>query len=342
MTSTERERETATQEGDAREPDRFDAKAGRAPSSFAPLRLQPSLEVRAEGRYRVDELMAFHDRAFVESAYAAALGRAPSREELSETLADLRSLRREKIEIVEDLIASEEGRRVRAGERVAGVARPGWKRRARGLPFVGYLWELLASVLRLPVAQRHGREFEAYALAQQQLIADHVNAQARTIDEAFKSFQRQIDATNERFALRCDELLGLVEESRARAEESGARVEEARARIEESRALIEELRALAEESRALAEESRALVNDSIAAVSVLSDALASFAERQSGLDRRLDAQHEFLAREQHAIVEAQKAALVEIEARLKDALAAHARATPEPPAAGGEGGAGGA
>jgi hypothetical protein len=248
---------------------------------FAPLRLQVALEPRADARYHVDQLLSFHDRAFVESAYAATLGRAPTNDELSVTLGDLRTSRREKREIVEDLIGSEEGALVGARERVEGIAQSGWKRRVRSLPVIGYLWQLLASVARLPVALRHQREFEAYALAQQQLILEHVNyTQERALDKARDEIRR---------------LVGLI-------------------------------------------------GDAQAAVSLLSDALAGLAARQAeahaDLARRIDAtrsevesridaaresiidtQQEFLTREQHAIVEAQKAALAEIEGRLAETLA---------------------
>jgi hypothetical protein len=224
------------------------------PRTFAPLRLQVALEPRADARYDVDQLLSFHDLAFVESAYAATLGRAPMTDELSATLADLRAARREKREIIEDLIESEEGERVGARARVDGVEGAGWKRRVRSLPVVGYLWQLLASLARLPVAQRHQREFESYALAQQQLIADHINTQGRAWDAASDEFHR-------------------------------------------------------------------LIKDAQAAVSLLSDALATLAARQAEARARIDSQQEYLTREQYAIVEAQKAALAEIEGRLAETLA---------------------
>ncbi|MDT7541195.1 MAG: hypothetical protein QOE33_1099 [Acidobacteriota bacterium] len=241
MTSPEKDTATTTHD---------DSRATQ-PRVFAPLRLQVALEPRADARYRVDQLLAFHDRAFVESAYAATLGRVPTHDELSATLADLRDARRDKREIVEDLIESEEGARVGARARVEGVEGAGWKRRARSLPVIGYLWQLLAGIARLPLAQRHQREFDAYVLAQQQIIVDHLN-------------------------------------------EKGPFAE------------------------------------ALAAISLLSDALAGLAARQAEardhFARRMDAQQEFLTQEQHAIVEAQKVALAEIEGRFADALSAQADA----------------
>jgi hypothetical protein len=289
--------DAATMSGDART---------TQPRTFALLRLQAALEPRAGARYHVDQLFAFHDRAFVESAYAATLGRAPTDDELSATLADLRTSRREKRKIVEDLIESQEGAQCGARSRVDGIEGAGWKRRARRLPVIGYLWQLLASVARLPVSLRHQREFETYALAQQQLIAEHFNAQARAWDEQARARDAATD------------------ELRRRADSEGG----------ELRAMTNELRRMTDELRrrldAEGDELRRLFDDAHAAVCLLSDALASLTTRQAearaDFERGLDGQQEFLTREQFVIVEAQKAALAEIEGRLSETLAIQADA----------------
>jgi hypothetical protein len=246
--------------------------------SITPLRLQDALAPRADARYHVEELFSFHDRAFVESAFAAALSRAPTARELEATLAELRASRRSKSEIIEDLCETEEGRRVGARERIVGVGEAGWKRRVRRLPVVGYLWQLLSSVVRLPTALRHRQEFETYALAQQQLIADHFNEQQRRLARLF------------------DEQ-GLLLHAQ------------------------------------LADELHRAVADANAAISILADALAEMSARlseaQHGVERRLNAQQDFLTQEQHAIVEAQKAVLAEIEARLGEVLETRDRALAE-------------
>lgn len=259
------------------EPEQPDYEAATL-SSLPLLRLQSVFKPRADGRCRVEELLMYHDRAFVESAYAATLGRAPEASELAATLADLRASRRGKIEIIEDLARSPEGARAGASERIEGIGGADWKRRVRRLPVVGYLWQLLSSIVRLPVALRHRQEFETYALAQQQLIADHFNEQQQQLAWFF----------------------------------------------DEQRMIL---------YRHIADELQRAVADANAATSMLSDALAELSGRLSdarhGFDLRLDAQQEFLTREQQAIVEAQKAVLAEIEMRLGEAQAARDRALSE-------------
>ena len=308
------------------------AAAARVDQAGAPLRLQAELEPRGDGRYRAEELFAFHDRAFVENAFRAALGRAPDAAELEATLSDLRAARRGKREIVEDLVFSEEGRRGGARARVRGVADPRLRRRVRALPVVGYLWQLLAGLARLPRLMRHQREFEAYALAQQQLIADRLNEQER---HGAASVAEQLRLALERLD---GDVLGSIADAReavfmlsdALASLSARHAADA-ARYAEDAARRERIEAhtaarLDTHQRGIEELQRAL-NSQQGALEV----------QTRGVDeqrRRLDAQEEFLIQEQRAIVEAQKAALAEVEERLREAEATARRAldalAPEP------------
>jgi hypothetical protein len=296
-----------------------DDQAPGAVASSPVLRLQAALDPRAFVRCRVEELFVFHDRAFVESAYAATLGRAPDDAEMAATLADLRAARRDKREIIEDLCASEEGARVGAQSRVAGVGASVWQRRARRLPFIGYLWQLVAGVARLPTALRHQREFESFALAQQQLIADFINEQQRRLDDERQQLieqQRQLEEQQRRIS----------EEHWRLAESLDERLSLAQRRLDE----LDEHRA--EFSRALA-DFRLAVTDAHEAISMLCDAVATLDTRQADerahLEARLEAQEEFSISEQHAIVEAQKAVLAEIEERVAEADAVRRRALEE-------------
>ncbi|MCA1815117.1 MAG: hypothetical protein LC746_01685 [Acidobacteria bacterium] len=271
-------------------------------TSPPPLRLQEPLDPRTFAGCRAEELFAFHDRAFVESAYAAALGRAPDAGELRATLADLRGGRRDKREIVADLCASEEGARVGAGARVVGVGAPGFGRRLRRAPLVGYVWRLLASLARLPTALRHQREFELYTLAQQQQIADFVNDGRRRHDEQLRLLGLRLD---EEIARAHADLRGAVADAHEAVSMLSDAVATLDARQAEERAHLEAL--IAEQRHALEGHQRAL-------------------EAQR---RRLDAQEEFSVQEQHAIVEAQKAVLAEIESRLTESHEARRRALEE-------------
>src|SRR5438105_2361967 len=71
------------------------------------LELQPRAERSEAERYQLDDLLRYHDRAFVANAYAALRKRPPTPAELTYALDDLRSGRRGKIEIVEGLLAAQ-------------------------------------------------------------------------------------------------------------------------------------------------------------------------------------------------------------------------------------------
>jgi hypothetical protein len=293
------------------------------------LRLQNALDARAFVRCRVEELFVFHDRAFVESAFAATLGRAPDDAEMAATLADLRAARRDKREIIEDLCASNEGARAGAQVRVEGVGARGWQRRARRLPFIGYLWQLVAGVARLPTALRHQREFESFTLAQQQLIADFINEQQRRFDDE----RRRLDAEQRRL----DEQQRQLEEQQRRISEEHWRLAESLGeRLSLVQHRLDELDGhRAEFSRALA-DFRLAVTDAHEAISMLCDAVATLDARQADerahLEEqrlRLEAQEEFSVQEQRAIVEAQKAVLAGIEERVAESDAVRRRALEE-------------
>jgi hypothetical protein len=312
---TSETRVTSAEADAAARGDHSDAVA-RDDHAHVPSRSQGKIEPRADGRYRVEELFALHDRAFVESAFRAALGRAPEAAEMEATLSDLRAARRDKREIVEDLVFSAEG--AAGGARVEGVSDSRLKRRARGWPIVGYLWQLLSGLARLPRLMRHQREFEAYAHAQHQLIAERLNEQERRgqefIAEQFRLGLRRFDAdlvasiddAREAVFMLSDALAALAA-LHAQAVERREQIEaQFIARLDTHQQGIEELQhTLNARQRALDEQQRQRLDDQ---------------------QRRLDAQEEFLIQEQRAIVEAQKAALAEIEERLRDAEASARRA----------------
>ncbi len=264
-----------------------EAERGRPLPPTERLRLQPPFAVSADGRYHVSQLLSFHDRPFVEAAFAAALAREADPAEVAATLADLRAGRRTKLEIIESLTDSVEGRAARAAERIEGVARAGGSHKLRGLPLVGGVWRVVALVARLPQIVRHQQQFEVYTMAQLQLVAEHVNEQQA----------RLADFVNGR----ADEVVGHVNSLHR---DTADYVNEQRQRIHDY----------------INDELRPVLADATDAVSMLSDALAAMRARVEEQQLRLDAQEEFLVQEKHEIVEAQKTALAEMEGRLNALL----------------------
>lgn len=136
------------------------------------LDLQSQTGFSSSDEYHVDDLLQYHGRHFVECAHLALLKRAAAASELDRFTEELRIGRKSKTDILEALHACAEGRAAQIG--LSGLPSSGAKRFAR-LPFVGHFLRVLKGVWRLPVLMDNQRRFEAYALARQQDIAEHVN-----------------------------------------------------------------------------------------------------------------------------------------------------------------------
>lgn len=282
------------------------------------LRLQPPFALSEDGRYHVSQLLSFHDRPFVEVAFTATLRREGDPAAVAETLADLRAGRRTKLDIIESLIGSDEGRAARAGERIAGVEREkqGFAQRLRGLPLVGGVWRVAALVVRLPQLVRHQQELETYTTAQLQLITDHFNAQSERTHDQLQLIATHLD---ERRGLLADFVNGRVDEVVGHV---NSLHRDTVGHVNNSRQLsadyVNEQRQRIHDY--INDELRPVLADATDSVSMLSDALAAMRARVEEQQLRLDGQEEFLVQEKHEIVEAQKTALAEMEARLNALL----------------------
>ena len=170
-----------------------------AAPQLEPLVLQPELQASGKEQYHIAELLRYHDQHFVESVYLAILGRKSSDAERARELAELRGRRAGKVEIIERLLAAQEKEGEKEGAsparrvRIEGLPSPVGRRLSR-VPVLGYALRLGRAILRLPVLMQHQQQFEFYALAQQQRIADYVNhAAQQQIDAA----QQQIHAAQQ-------------------------------------------------------------------------------------------------------------------------------------------------
>jgi hypothetical protein len=151
------------------------ADTGDAPRTgvrIKPLVLHRDAPARIKDEYHVEELLRYHDGYFIGNAYRALLGRTPSDAERALELDDLRGGRASKVEIIERLSSSPEA--TARGVRIEGLPSPVMRRLGR-VPVLGYALRIASALVRLPVLMQHQQQFEIYALAQQQLIADHVN-----------------------------------------------------------------------------------------------------------------------------------------------------------------------
>jgi len=159
------------------------------------LALQP--EFVPQESYHVNDLLKYHDHQFVWNGYRALLKREPDEEGLSRHLAELRSGRANKIDILARLRYSIEGRRQDVP--IEGLRFTSMMRRAYRLPVIGYLFEWVVAVARLPSLIHGQRQHETYVIAQQERIAEQINETQRALmaplraqSELFESLKNAI------------------------------------------------------------------------------------------------------------------------------------------------------
>lgn len=157
-------------------------------NSFPQIKLQPDFQPHADHRYHVNDLLGYHDRAFVHAVYRAVLKRSPSETELLRDLKRLRSGDINKIDLLATLRFTPEGRA--KGVEVEGLVFPALIRRLGQLPLLGYVIRLGIAFVRLPNLIRDQREFGSYVLSQQEQIAEFVNQASARISECRHELSR--------------------------------------------------------------------------------------------------------------------------------------------------------
>jgi len=294
-----------------------------------PLVLQIGLQARVKDQYHVAELLQYHDRHFVESVYLALLGRQPFDAERARELAALRGGEASKIEIIERLLAaqgeeaesSSPARRVR----IEGLPSPVARRLSR-VPVLGSVLRLGRALLRLPVLMQHGQEFEIYALAQQQLIADYINGalpqllaeQRRNFDHANQTLQ-QIIAEQTKQAVALSTLERAVESATS---QTVIDLSQTRDVLEAVAMFSDALLDLSNSHANLQAQTGVQVQQIDAALTDLTQAITGQQRITEGIKREqhtlADAQQELLIQEQQAIVETQKVVLEELREELRE------------------------
>ena len=160
-----------------------------APRAAPELKLQPDFQPRSNNRYHISDLLRYHDRVFVDSAYRAILKRPPDATESARDLKRLRSGEFNKIDLLAALRYSNEGKA--KGVEVDGLTVPAMVRRLGQLPLVGYIIRWAIAVARLPNQVRDQREFAGYVLSQNQQIADFINAISAQVSRVEEMVSKQ-------------------------------------------------------------------------------------------------------------------------------------------------------
>ena len=328
-------------------------KAGPEGSSLRMPRLdlQPKRQLRDGQRYEVDELLRYHDRAFIENVYLAIFKRTPSDEELRNKLDDLRSGRRTKIEIIEKALAENNGQ---SSVVVTGLSSPTLRAIGRW-PIVGYWLRMLAGFARLPVLIQDQQQFEAHALGQQQQIVDYLNEVVPVIvgsNEVSSSAAGNLSTTIadaiESVTMLSDSLIDLsarqaelqtsfqheVEQLQvAQAQEAQSL---ARTQRKMQSELLAHLKQLQAEQMRLAEAQRQLHADIESIVEVQKAHQLALAEGQRSADESrqalqqaqratAEAQQEFLIQEQRVIVETQKIVFADLQQQIAELISEQKR-----------------
>jgi len=143
-------------------------RTGAAPSgaaepqpAYVPFALQVPFVADPAGRYRLADLLAYHDETFVRVAYLALLGREPDAAGLAHHVAALRA-GTSKVEILGRLLHSAEGR-----ARDVHVAQLSWRyllQRAYRVPVAGPVLQVAAAIFNGPAAIRNQRRFESHVM----------------------------------------------------------------------------------------------------------------------------------------------------------------------------------
>ncbi len=168
------------------------------------FRLQPDFQLNERDHYHVNELLRFHDSAFVRNACRAILKREPDAETYHRHLERLRTAAANKIDVLAALRYSPEGRL--KAVRVEGLLLPTIVRWFGRLPVIGYPVRLTIGLARLPNSIRHQQEFQAYSLVQQQQVVEHIDQIGTLVGEYLQKAVSAVQAREQDLADRLEEI----------------------------------------------------------------------------------------------------------------------------------------
>jgi len=176
--------------------------------------LQPPLEKRKQ--YQANDLLGFHDEAFIRNAYKVILKREPDDSGFVRYLENLRSGRYSKIDILRSLRFSSEGQK--ANVSIEGLGKLTYLRKLYRVPVAGYLLQLMVAIFRLPVLITNHRRLESHTMAQFERVTSHMNEAAHHFSDAnrnqaeinrkqFQAFQEQFDELKNSLRLQIDSFI---------------------------------------------------------------------------------------------------------------------------------------
>jgi O-antigen chain-terminating methyltransferase len=188
-----------------------------------PIVMQPKFQPRSDGRYHVNDLLKYHDRNFIQNAYRAILKRGPDATGYNAFIESLRSAGLNKIDILARLRYSAEGRAKKV--EVEGLVVPAVIRKAYRVPFVGYLLNLAVAIARLPLSIRNEQQVEAHVLAQQEMIAEHLNHIGRTLRAHAKEVAQVLEEQFESIRNRDEHARQRIDRAQQQIDQVGQRLD---------------------------------------------------------------------------------------------------------------------
>lgn len=135
-------------------------KSNESQKSSIPKKTQP---FSSKESYTIEELCALHDRDFIKNAYLAFLKREADSEGFDKFLNDLRSGRKDKVQILSEIRFSDEGKR--NGVKVPSLKKVYLINKLYKIPVLGYILKWFVTLLKLPKLILRMNEFEAYTNA---------------------------------------------------------------------------------------------------------------------------------------------------------------------------------
>lgn len=244
-------------------------------------------------QYHISELLAYHDQDFIKQSYAAVLKRSPSESEFVSQTDNLRSGRKSKIEIIESLLRSAEGKKVNT--RVTGLKSATLKRLVK-VPVVGYFVRVISGFIRLPILIRNQERFENYSLGQMQRLSDYFEQ----VNAYFLEHSNEASAIRE-ISETLPMLFDAVVEVNGKIELIQSQIETINAELNENRERID----ISERRHQLVTDQQQMIMD----------------QQQTIIDKHQESyalQREFLIQEQAVIVDTQRMTLLDLQSQLAE------------------------
>ncbi len=149
-------------------------RSGSPAPAWTPLRMEEPFEPVPGRVYSMHDLLAYHDEAFVTAAYRVLLGRFPDPAGFTGFVTRLRAGALDRMDILEALARSEEGRRLRG--KVVGLAPRLLLRRLGRIPLAGGVVRAAVALAGLSRERRGRAAAEAVARGREERLCAGLNA----------------------------------------------------------------------------------------------------------------------------------------------------------------------